>query len=50
MAEQKEAKLRILATLLGDDLPTPHDTVLVGLGRAGGLLDAFLSPQEVKAL
>lgn len=48
--EQKEAKLRILATLLGDDVPTPHDTVLVGLARAGGLLEAFLSAAEVNRL
>ena len=48
--EQKEAKLRIMSTLLGDDVPTPHDTVLVGLARAGGLLEGFLSAQEIHRL
>ena len=48
--EQREAKLRIMETLLGDDLPTPHDTVLLGLARAGGLLEAFLSPAEISRL
>jgi hypothetical protein len=48
--EQKEAKLRILATLLSDELPTPHDIVLLGLAHAGGLLDAFLSTAEIARL
>jgi len=48
--EQKEAKLRILSTLLGEDLPTPHDTVLLGLARAGGLLEAFLTSAEIARL
>jgi len=48
--EQKEAKLRILATLLGDDLPSPQDTVLLGLARVGGLLEAFLSVAEIARL
>ncbi len=48
--ERKEAKLRILETLLGEDLPTPHDTVLVGLARAGGLLEGFLSTAEIHRL
>lgn len=49
-AEQKEAKLRILSTLLGDDLPTPHDTVLLGLARVGGVLEGFLSTAEIARL
>ena len=48
--EQREAKLRIMETLLGDDLPTPHDTALLGLARAGGLLEAFLSASEIARL
>ncbi len=48
--EQKEAKLRIVSTLLGNDLPTPHDTVLIALAQAGGLLEAFLSDAEVTRL
>ncbi len=48
--EQKEAKLRILATLLSNELSTPHDTVLLGLARDGGLLDGFLSTAEIARL
>ena len=32
--EQQDAKLRIMETLLGEQLPTPHDSVLLGLARA----------------
>jgi hypothetical protein len=48
--EQKEAKRRIIDTLLGDEIPTPHDTVLLGLAIAGGLLEAFLSHAEIARL
>lgn len=48
--EQKEAKRRICDTLLSDLVPTPHDTVLVGLARACGLLEAFLTKAEVGRL
>ncbi len=48
--EQKEAKLRILHSLLSDDLPTPHDSALIGLAAAGGLLEAFLSTAEIARL
>jgi Golgi phosphoprotein 3 len=48
--EQKEAKLRILAGLLIQDIPTPHDTALIGLARVGGLLEGFMSASEVARL
>lgn len=48
--EQKDAKLRIVETLLGDQIPDPHDTVLLGLARAGGLLEGFLSAAEIARL
>jgi golgi phosphoprotein 3 len=48
--EQTEAKLRIVSLLLGDDLPTPHDSVLIGLANASGLLEGFLSIAEVARL
>ncbi len=48
--EQKEAKLRILHSLLSDDLPSPHDSALIGLAAAGGLLEAFLSTAEIARL
>ncbi len=48
--EQKEAKLRILAALLSEGLPTPHDSILIGLAVAGGLLEAYLSKSEIARL
>ncbi len=48
--EQKEAKLRILGTLLGTDVPTPHDSALLGLARAAQLLEGFLSSAEILRL
>ena len=48
--EQREAKRRICDTLMSNDVPTPHDTVLVGLASACGLLEAFLSKGEIARL
>lgn len=48
--EKKEAKLRIMETLLGDSIPSPADSVLIGLARVGGLLEAFLSTTEIARL
>lgn len=48
--EKKEAKLRIMETLLGDSIPSPEDSVLIGLARVGGLLEAFLSTSEIARL
>ena len=46
-AEQEEAKMRIISTLFGDQLPTPHDTVLIGLAQVGKLLQGFLATSEI---
>jgi hypothetical protein len=48
--EQQDAKLRIVETLLGEQLPTPHDSVLLGLAHAAGLLEGFLSTAEIARL
>lgn len=48
--DQQEAKLRILSTLMSDDIPTPHDTALIGLAQAGGLLQSFMSAAEMARL
>lgn len=48
--EQQEAKMRIATSLLGEELPTPHDAALIGLAAAGGLLEAFLSKAEIARL
>lgn len=47
---QKEAKRRIADVLLGDDIPTGHDSVLMGLARQAGLLESFLSEAEIVRL
>ena len=41
---------RIYDTLMSDEIPSPHDTVLLGLALAGGLLEAFLSKAEIARL
>lgn len=48
--EQTEAKLRVVQLLMGDELPSPHDSVLIGFAAAGGLLQGFLSDREVDRL
>jgi golgi phosphoprotein 3 len=48
--ELQEAKLRITAVLLGDAIPTPHDSVLIGLASISGLLRGFLSAAELRRL
>lgn len=48
--EQTEAKLRVVNLLMGDELPSPHDSVLIGFAAAGGLLQGFLSAREVDRL
>lgn len=48
--EKKEAKLRIMEVLLGDEIPSPEDSVLIGLAHAGGLLEAFLTTREIARL
>ena len=48
--ERKEAKPRSLSTLLTEDLPTSHDTVMLGLADAAQLLPGFLSSAEIARL
>jgi hypothetical protein len=47
--EQREAKLRILGVILRDDIPSPHDIMLVGLANACGLFRHILSDHELTA-
>jgi hypothetical protein len=47
-AEQREAKLRILAIVLGDEIPEHRDVVLVALAQAAGLFDAILTRREAR--
>jgi hypothetical protein len=48
--ELQEAKLRISAVLLGDAIPSPSDSVLIGLASISGLLRGFLSGSELRRL
>lgn len=48
--ELQEAKLRITDVLLGGGIPSPHDSVLIGLASISGLLRGFLSSQELRRL
>jgi len=45
-----DAKLRIHSALLGDALPTPHASALIGLADMAGLLEGFMSSAEIARL
>lgn len=44
--EQREVKLRILGVILQDDIPAPHDIMLVALAQACDLFSHILSDHE----
>ena len=44
--EIREAKLRIVNLLMGDEIPDPHDAMLIGLAKASCLLPRILSSAE----
>jgi hypothetical protein len=46
-AEATEARARLRALLLEEDIPSPHDALLLGLVRAAGLLPLILSAEEL---
>jgi len=48
--EKKEAKLRIMETLLGEEIPSPEDSILIGLARSSGVLQGFLTAREIAGL
>jgi hypothetical protein len=47
--EQREVKLRLLGVILRDDIPEPHDIMLVALAHACGLFSHLLSDHELTA-
>lgn len=47
--EQREVKLRLLGVILRDDIPEPHDIMLVALAHACGLFSHILSDHELTA-
>ncbi len=48
--EEKEVGGRILDLLISDEIPTPHDVVLINLTDACGLLPDILGPREAERL
>ncbi len=47
--EMREVKLRILGVILRDDIPAPHDMMLIALAHACGLFRHILSGEELAA-
>jgi hypothetical protein len=47
--EMREVKLRILGTVLGNEVPSAHDIMLTGLAEACGLFRHLLSAHEADA-
>jgi len=47
--EQREVKLRVLGVILRDDIPEPHDIMLVTLAHACGLFHHILNDHELTA-
>lgn len=46
--EEREAKARLMAVLFNDEVPDPRDTLLLGLAHSTGVLDAILTPDELR--
>jgi golgi phosphoprotein 3 len=46
--EDREAKERIVSMIYGGDLPTPRDTLLLGLAESSGVLNSMLTPEEMR--
>lgn len=44
--EVREVRARLRAVLLEDDIPEPHDALLIGLARAAGLIPLILTAAE----
>jgi len=47
---QQEAKMRILSTLMSDDIPTSADVALISLSYETRILELFMSPLEINRL
>lgn len=44
---EREVKLRIMAVLFSDEIPTPHDVVIICLADACGIFKGLLSRREL---
>ena len=47
--EEREVKARLTGVIFDDDIPEPHDALLIGLCRAAGLLPLILSEDTLEA-
>lgn len=47
--EEREVKRRIVNVLLSDEIPDPHDIVILVLAETCGVLDRILTSQELKS-
>jgi len=45
--EEREAKARLASVIHGNELPTPRDTLLLGLAQASGVLSAIFPQEEI---
>ncbi|WP_431284918.1 GOLPH3/VPS74 family protein [Humitalea sp. 24SJ18S-53] len=45
--EEREVKARLLGVIFDDEIPEPHDALLLGLARAAGLFGLILSAEEL---
>jgi hypothetical protein len=48
--QQREAKLRIMAILLGDEVPDPRDIALVCAADACAILESIMSSRELRSV
>jgi golgi phosphoprotein 3 len=46
--EEREAKARLMSVIFDDDVPTPRDTLLLGLADSTGVLNVILPPEDVR--
>ena len=45
---EREVKLRIMGVLFSDEIPSPHDIVIICLADACGIFEKLLSRQELE--
>jgi golgi phosphoprotein 3 len=45
--EEREAKARLASVIYSNELPTPRDTLLLGLAQASGVLGAIFPAEEI---
>jgi Golgi phosphoprotein 3 len=46
--EEREAKTRLVSVMFNDDVPDARDTLLLGLAESTGVLNAIISPEDLR--